>query len=310
MIRIEQVEKSFGALKAIDGLSLSLEEGTFCTLVGPSGCGKSTLLRMLNAMIAPDAGRIFLRDKDIASQPPDDLRRGIGYVIQSVGLFPHWRIKDNILAVPRLNKWPAQRCRDRLDEIIALTELDPAWLTRFPNELSGGQQQRIGVARALAADPDIILMDEPFSALDPPSRATLQDAVKRIQAQTKKTIVFVTHDIDEALKLGDQIVLMNKGRIAQHGTPQEILSQPQNAFVESFIGGTAPHLRLLDLIAVKERMRGGRPDADAPSIDQNACLKEALNLMLAHQCERLTVRDESGTIIGSISVEDIIGAPR
>jgi len=308
MIRIEQIEKSFGTLKAIDGLSLSLEEGTLCTLVGPSGCGKSTLLRMLNAMILPDAGRIFLRDKDIAAIPPDELRRGIGYVIQSVGLFPHWRIADNILAVPRLNKWPDKRCSERLEEIVALTELDPAWLTRFPNELSGGQQQRVGVARALAADPDIILMDEPFSALDPPSRSTLQEAVKRIQAQTQKTIVFVTHDIDEALKLGTRIVLMNKGQIAQQGTPQEILSQPQNAFVESFIGGTAPHLRLLDLIAVKDRMRGAISDANAPSIDESACLKEALNLMLAHKCERLAVRDESSTTIGSISFEDIIGA--
>jgi len=308
MIRIEQVEKSFGHLKAIDGLSLALDEDTFCTLVGPSGCGKSTLLRMLNAIITPDAGRIFLRGQDIASLPPDELRRGIGYVIQSVGLFPHWRIKDNILAVPRLNKWPEKRCRDRLDEIVALTELDPAWLTRFPNELSGGQQQRVGVARALAADPDIILMDEPFSALDPPSRATLQEAVKRIQAQTRKTIVFVTHDIDEALKLGDQIVLMNKGRIAQQGTPQEILSQPQNTFVEGFIGGTAPHLRLLDLITVRDRMRADEPAAVAPSINANACLKEALNLMLAQKCERLIVRDDGGTIIGSIGFEDLIGA--
>ncbi len=306
MIEIDSLSKSFGSLKAIDDLSLTLPEGSFCTLVGPSGCGKSTLLRMLNAMIPPDHGRILLRGQDIRSVPADQLRRGIGYVIQSVGLFPHWTIADNILAVPRLLKWSKTKCRQRLDEIVALTEIDPIWLTRLPRELSGGQQQRVGVARALAGDPDIILMDEPFAALDPPSRTLLQEAMLHIQAQSRKTIVFVTHDIDEALKLADVIVLMNKGKIAQMGSPQTILSDPQTGFVKNFIGGTAPHLRLLDLQTVATRMRA-IPSSSGAAISSEASLKEALNLMLAEGCSSLRVQ-QRGHTIGGIDITDLIEA--
>ncbi len=308
MIEVDSVSKTFGALKAIDGLSLKVEDGTFCTLVGPSGCGKSTLLRMINAMIAPDTGRISLRGADIATLPPDQLRRGIGYVIQSVGLFPHWTVADNILTVPRLLRWPKEKCAKRLDEIVALTEVDPAWLSRYPRQLSGGQQQRIGVARALAGDPDIILMDEPFSALDPPSRASLQAAMRRIHAQSKKTIIFVTHDIDEALKLGTQIVLLNKGRIAQTGTPQEILARPKDEFVETFIGGTAPRLRLLDFEPVSTRMRP-ETNVQAPPIFADASLKDALNLMLSESCAMLAVQDRDGRRVGTLTVADLIEAP-
>ncbi len=308
MIEIDGISKSFGGLKAIDNLSLKLPEGAFCTLVGPSGCGKSTLLRMINAMIVPDAGLISLRGTDISTLKPDRLRRGIGYVIQSVGLFPHWTIADNILTVPRLLRWPKEKCLERLDEIVALTEVDPAWLTRRPHQLSGGQQQRVGVARALAADPDIILMDEPFAALDPPSRGTLQDAMRRIHAQSKKTIVFVTHDIDEALKLADVMVLLNKGRLAQMGTPQDILEHPQSEFVRGFIGGAAPRLRLLDLKHVGTRMR---PDImeSAPVITADASLKDALNLMLAQQSQWLSVQDNTGKPIGTLHIADLIGSP-
>jgi len=307
LIEIEGISKSFGALKAIDDLSLKLPEGAFCTLVGPSGCGKSTLLRMINAMIMPDSGRILLRGTDIRTLRPDLLRRGIGYVIQSVGLFPHWTIADNILTVPRLLRWPEERCAKRLDEIVALTEIDPLWLTRYPRQLSGGQQQRIGVARALAADPDIILMDEPFAALDPPSRANLQDEMRRIHAQSKKTIIFVTHDIDEALKLASVIVLMNKGRIAQLGTPREILAKPANEFVQSFIGGGATHLRLLDLEQVSTRMRPQMAE-QAPAIFAHASLKDALNLMLTEGCTLLAVQDQNGQRIGTLHIADLIEA--
>jgi osmoprotectant transport system ATP-binding protein len=326
MIDIEHISKTFGssthlepdaggkpastfphpALKAIDDLSLNIPEGVFCTLVGPSGCGKSTLLRMINAMIVPDAGRIRLRGTDIGTLKPDQLRRGIGYVIQSVGLFPHWTVADNILTVPRLLRWPKDKCLSRLDEIVALTEIDPVWLARYPKQLSGGQQQRVGVARALAADPDIILMDEPFAALDPPSRANLQAAMRRIHSQSKKTIIFVTHDIDEALRLADVIVLINKGRIAQMGPPQEILARPENEFVQNFIGGTAPRLRLLDLEQVATRMR---PEmVEAPAILADASLKEALNLMLSEGSTVLAVQDQNGQRLGSIHIADLVEA--
>ncbi len=308
MIEIDRIGKTFGALKAIDDLSLTLPEGAFCTLVGPSGCGKSTLLRMINAMIRPDSGRISLRGTDIGTLKPDQLRRGIGYVIQSVGLFPHWTIADNILTVPRLLRWPKEKCRERLDEIVALTEVDPAWLTRLPRQLSGGQQQRVGVARALAGDPDIILMDEPFAALDPPSRANLQDAMRRIHTQSKKTIVFVTHDIDEALKLADVMVLLNKGQLAQMDAPKEILEKPQNDFVRGFIGGAAPRLRLLDLEQVSARMRA-EISVSAPVIAGDASLKDALNLMLTQQCQALSVQDETRTPIGTLHIADLIGSP-
>ncbi len=285
MIELDSVSKTFGALKAIDDLSLSVEDGVFCTMVGPSGCGKSTLLRMINAMIKPDTGRISLRGTDISTLPPDHLRRGIGYVIQSVGLFPHWTVADNILTVPRLLRWPKEKCARRLDEIVALTEIDSLWLSRYPQQLSGGQQQRVGVARALAGDPDIILMDEPFSALDPPSRASLQAAIRRIHAQSKKTIIFVTHDIDEALKLGTKIVLLNKGRIVQTGTPQEILAQPKDTFVENFIGGTAPRLRLLDLEHVATRMRTETNEQAPPNLcrcESERCLEPDADGKLHH----------------------------
>jgi osmoprotectant transport system ATP-binding protein len=308
VIEVDGISKNFGSLRAIDDLSLTLPEGAFCTLVGPSGCGKSTLLRMINAMIVPDCGRISLRGTDISTLKPDQLRRGIGYVIQSVGLFPHWTIADNILTVPRLLRWPKERCHQRLNEIVALTAVDPAWLARRPHQLSGGQQQRVGVARALAADPEIILMDEPFAALDPPSRANLQDAMRHIHAQSRKTIVFVTHDIDEALKLADVMVLLNKGRLAQMGTPREILEKPQNEFVRGFIGGAAPRLRLLDLEPVRARMRPQLIES-APLVAGDASLKDALNLMLALQCQALSVQDKAGVPIGTLHIADLIGSP-
>jgi osmoprotectant transport system ATP-binding protein len=249
-----------------------------------------------------------VRGTDISTLKPDELRRGIGYVIQSVGLFPHWTIADNILTVPRLLRWPKDKCRERLDEIVALTEVDPAWLTRLPRQLSGGQQQRVGVARALAADPDIILMDEPFAALDPPSRANLQEAMRRIHAQSRKTIIFVTHDIEEALKLADVIVLLNRGRLAQMGSPREILEHPQDDFVRGFVGGTAPRLRLLDLEQVGTRMHVGQ-SVQAPAIAMDASLKDALNKMLSEGCQVLSVQDSAGQTVGTLHISDLIEAP-
>ena len=219
MIELKAASKSFGGTPAVDGVCLRIEAGAFCVLVGPSGCGKSTTLRMINAMIAPDAGAVEIGGRNVVSLDAIALRRSIGYVIQSVGLFPHWTVAANIGAVPQLLGWDKNKIAGRVEEIAEALQIDPSQLPRYPRELSGGQQQRVGVARALAADPGIMLMDEPFAALDPVSRAALQNELRRLHAASGKTIVFVTHDMNEALRLASQIVVMNAGRIVQAGAP-------------------------------------------------------------------------------------------
>ncbi|MGO9004753.1 MAG: ABC transporter ATP-binding protein [Beijerinckiaceae bacterium] len=305
MIALHDVAKHFAGTEAVKDFSLRIDKGEFCVLVGPSGCGKSTALRMISAMIVPDAGSIEVAGKDISRVSPVELRRGIGYVIQSVGLFPHWTIAENILAVPRLLNWPKARLKARLEEIVALIGIDTQLLARYPRHLSGGQQQRIGVARALAADPPIILMDEPFAALDPLSRGNLQDEIRRIHAQSGKTIVFVTHDMDEALRLATMIVVMRQGRIMQKGTPAEVVLAPAHQFVRDFLGGPEFSVQALDVLSVETRMRKG-VEAKAPSIAATASLRQALNLMLAKKCSTLRVDDESGTPIGAVLIGDII----
>jgi osmoprotectant transport system ATP-binding protein len=305
VIELRDVSKNFAAAPAVADFSLKIESGSFFVLVGPSGCGKSTVLRMINAMIVPDKGQIEVHGQDIRAMEPETLRRGIGYVIQSAGLFPHWTAADNILAVPRLLKWSPSKCAARLDELVALLHIDPALLTRYPRQLSGGQQQRIGVARALAADPDIILMDEPFAALDPVSRAALQDELRAIHARSAKTIVFVTHDMDEALRLATGLAVMNDGRLIQAGTPAEILLAPASDFVRDFLGGEDLQLRLLDLVPVRRLMKQGKTHATA-TIAAGASLKEALNLMLARRRASLSVEDENGVRLGEIHLNDIV----
>jgi osmoprotectant transport system ATP-binding protein len=310
VIAVHDVTKHFDGTNAVTDFSLTIEAGEFCLLVGPSGCGKSTLLRMINAMISPDTGRIEINGRDISQVPAVELRRGIGYVIQSVGLFPHWTIAENILAVPRLLNWPKAKRQVRLEEIIALLGIDARLLARYPRHLSGGQQQRIGVARALAADPAIILMDEPFAALDPLSRTNLQEEMRRVHAQSGKTIVFVTHDMDEALHLASKIVVMRQGRLVQSGTPAEIVLDPRDDFVRDFIGGPEFSYRALDVIPVAKRMRKGAPTAshttESHAIAASASLKAALNLMLTRKCTSLRVDDPNGTAIGAISIGDIV----
>jgi osmoprotectant transport system ATP-binding protein len=305
MIGLHNVAKHFAGTRAVTDFSLAVGEGEFCVLVGPSGCGKSTVLRMINAMILPDAGSIEVFGADISRVSPVELRRAIGYVIQSVGLFPHWTIAENILAVPRLLNWPKARRAARLEEIVALIGIDTHLLARYPRHLSGGQQQRIGVARALAADPPIILMDEPFAALDPLSRGSLQDEIRRIHAQSGKTIVFVTHDMDEALRLATMIVVMRQGRIVQKGTPTEVVLDPAQDFVRDFLGGPEFSYRALEVFSVETRMRKG-VEAAAPSIAATASLKQALNLMLAKKCGTLRVDDETGSPIGAVFIDDIV----
>jgi osmoprotectant transport system ATP-binding protein len=305
VIELRDVSKSFGGKLAVCDFSLKIEMGAFFVLIGPSGSGKSTVLRMINAMIRPDKGQIKVRGRDICEVEPEKLRRGIGYVIQSAGLFPHWTAADNILAVPRLLHWSPAKCAARLDTLVALLRIDPAHLARYPRQLSGGEQQQIGLARALAADPDIILLDEPFAALDPLSRATLQDELRAIHAQSGKTIVFVTHDIDEALRLSTMMAIMSNGRLVQAGAPASILLAPADNFVRDFLGGEALQLRLLGTVPVSKLMRRG-PTAAAASIAAGASLKDALRLMLATRQSTLRVEDASGRRLGKILLSDIV----
>jgi osmoprotectant transport system ATP-binding protein len=238
-IRLEAVTKTFpgSAAPAVRELSLEMERGTLTALVGPSGCGKTTTLKMINRLVEPTSGRIVVDGQDVVERPVHELRRDIGYVIQQVGLFPHQTVATNIGTVPRLLGWGKARIKERVVELVELVGLDEEILSRYPAELSGGQQQRVGVARALAADPPVLLMDEPYSAVDPIVRTHLQDELIGLQARVQKTIVFVTHDIDEAIKLADRVAILAVGGVLeQYGTPEELLRRPATAFVERFLG--------------------------------------------------------------------------
>ena len=310
MIVIEDVRKRFpgSALPAVDGLSLTIGEGEVCVLIGPSGCGKTTTMRMINRMVDPDEGRILVGGTDIATVDPVELRRGIGYVIQQVGLFPHLTIAENIATVPQLLGWPAARIAARVDELLALVDMAPSeYRDRFPRALSGGQHQRVGVARALAADPPLLLMDEPFGALDPLTRAALQDEFLRLLRELRKTIVFVTHDMDEALKLGTRVAVLRQGRIVQVDTPGRLLAHPVDAFVESFVGGD----RALKRLAL---MRAGAAAApmtlppDARVIAADATLRDALALLLDPGGAPLAVVDAQARPLGGLTLERVRAA--
>jgi osmoprotectant transport system ATP-binding protein len=239
VISLRNVSKVFAGTSepAVRDLSVDIEEGHLVALVGPSGCGKTTTMRMVNRLIEPTSGSIVVNGVDVMQQDPVQLRRGIGYVIQSIGLLPHRTVRQNMTTLPWLMGWDQARVDERVDELVAMLDLDPALLPRYPSELSGGQRQRVGVARALATDPPVMLMDEPFGAVDPIVRERLQDQFLALQGTLKKTIVFVTHDIDEAIKMADKIVILNKGGvIEQHDTPERILSAPANDFVRRFVG--------------------------------------------------------------------------
>jgi osmoprotectant transport system ATP-binding protein len=254
MIRLEDLTKVFPAQEeaAVDDLSLEIYEGEIVVLVGPSGCGKTTTMKMINRIIEPTSGRIFLQGEDVTKVNPDNLRRRIGYVIQQIGLFPHMTIADNIATVPRMLGWEKKRTSDRIDELLETVGIDLSYRDRYPKELSGGQRQRIGVARAMAADPPVLLMDEPFGAIDPITRDRLQDEFLRLQQEIRKTIVFVTHDIDEAIKMGDRIaILKHQSKIAQYDTPERILTDPADEFVQDFIG-SGPSIKRLSLSRVSD----------------------------------------------------------
>jgi osmoprotectant transport system ATP-binding protein len=343
MIELEQVNKFFGDIPAVRDLSLAVEEGELCCLIGPSGCGKTTTLKMINRMIEATSGTIRVGGRGINIFKPHELRRSMGYVIQSIGLFPHMTVTENICVVPRLFKWERGRARSRATELLELFGLPPdEFKDKYPRELSGGQAQRIGVARALAGDPDILLMDEPFGALDPISRANLQRQFLRIQSELRKTVVFVTHDVDEAVRLASRIVLMQDGRMVQGDVPERMLSHPGNEFVERFIGSERS-LKRLSRLRVRDAMRpahggdgaeirvqgnvatgSGCPAASGntepgpsqgsaheegpdPVLEAGSDLRLALALLLQHGRQRLPVRDEQGGIRGELSLLDLLG---
>jgi osmoprotectant transport system ATP-binding protein len=310
MIAIEGLRKRFpgAASPAVDGISLDVASGEVCVLIGPSGCGKTTTMRMINRMIDPDEGRIAIGGRDIAAVDPVELRRGIGYVIQQVGLFPHLTIAENVATVPRLLGWSAARIAQRVDDLLALVHMDPAlYRTRYPRELSGGQKQRVGVARALAADPPLLLMDEPFGALDPLTRAALQDEFLRLLRELAKTIVFVTHDMDEALKLGTRIAVLRDGRVLQYDTPARLLAHPRDAFVESFVGSDRA-LKRLALIEVAAYVQPLVVSAEGRRVRLEASLRDALAVLLESGGQPLVVVDADGGIRGTLTLESIRGA--
>lgn len=311
MIELKNVTRRFGDTVAVDNINLTIETGEVCVLVGSSGCGKSTTLRMINRLLPHSSGDILVDGEDIAAMNPEQLRLNMGYVIQGTGLFPHWTVARNIAMVPQLLKWPRDRIDARVEELMALLDLDPAiHANKYPQQLSGGQAQRVGVARALAADPNILLMDEPFGALDAITRENLQVEMLRIQKQVRKTTVFVTHDIDEALKLATRIAVMDRGRIIQHDTPENILRHPASEFVENLVGKQDRGLKLMSLRPVRELMNPhGVPKHADPGVEglrEEDSVRLALSMMLWQDLHEVSVFNARGEETGVITRERII----
>ncbi|MGV3489746.1 MAG: ABC transporter ATP-binding protein [Devosia sp.] len=302
MIEIDGLTKDYLELRVVDAVSLTIAKGEIAVIVGTSGSGKTTLLRMINRLIEPTSGVVRIDGKDTREFQPHLLRRQIGYAIQGNGLFPHRTVGQNIATVPVLMNWPAERIAKRVDELLALFQLDPAeFRDRMPNELSGGQQQRVGVARALAAEPAVLLMDEPFGALDPIIRAKAQSDLLAIQKRFGTTIVLVTHDMEEAIHLGTRIAVMDKGKLLQYAPPEAIISRPATPFVAELIGGDRP-FRLLSLGHVRDLVEAG--PAQGEPIAADATLRDAYAEMLWTGREVLPVVD-AGTVIGRIRRDDI-----
>ncbi|MEO5834061.1 MAG: ABC transporter ATP-binding protein [Nakamurella sp.] len=295
---------------AVENFSMQIRPGELVMFVGPSGCGKTTTMKMVNRIIEPTSGSITIDGRDVLSLDPDELRRHIGYVIQQIGLFPHMTIAENIAVVPNLLKWSKARTDARVEELLHTVQLDPGQFAgRYPRQLSGGQQQRIGVARALAADPPVMLMDEPFGATDPITREKLQAEFLRLQSEIGKTIIFVTHDFDEAVRLGDRIaVLSERSQIEQFDTPAAILSAPANDYVASFIGRGAA-LKRLALVPVTAVTLG--PPSSVPTtatVPHDATLRDALDLLVVLGGERVDVADSTGRVLGSLTHQDFSAA--
>ncbi len=296
---------------AVDHCTLAVEKGEFVTLLGPSGCGKTTLLKMVNRLYEPSSGTIYLDGVDIRQLNVNTLRRQIGYVIQQVGLFPHMTVAQNIGTVPTLLGWPKQKIQARVDELLALVDLPPTeYRARYPAQLSGGQQQRVGVARALAGDPEFILMDEPFGAVDAITRTSLQAEMLALQRKLRKTILFVTHDVDEALRLADKIVIMRGGKIVQYDTPLNILNHPVDAFVKELTGGddTVRQLSLVRAQAAMQALPTNFHVTNQPTINYHQDLRHALSMLLRPTTPALVVVDEQKQPIGLLALDDIRAA--
>lgn len=304
-ITLESLRKQFpDGTVAVTSLDLRVRAGELAVLIGPSGCGKSTVLRMINQLVQPTAGRVLLDDADVTHADPVTLRRQIGYVIQHVGLFPHQTIRTNVGTVPRLLHWPRRRIRERADELLELVGLPPDQFgDRYPSELSGGQRQRVGVARALAADPVVLLMDEPFSAVDPIVRGRLQEEFLRLQAEVRKTIVLVTHDLDEAVRLGDRIaVLSNGGVLEQYDRPARLLGEPASEFVREFVGADRG-IRQLAVTPITEQLLIPGPAGTLPTVRLPGSLYDALATMLTAGTDRVQVTDPAGEPLGQLTRE-------
>ncbi|BCU53100.1 osmoprotectant transport system ATP-binding protein [Staphylococcus auricularis] len=300
MLSIKNLSKVYaGGKKAVDNISIDIENGSFVAFIGTSGSGKTTALRMINRMIEATEGQITMDGKDVRNMNPVALRRSIGYVIQQIGLMPHMTIKENIVLVPKLLKWSQEKKDKKAKELIKLVDLPESYLDRYPSQLSGGQQQRIGVVRALAAEQDVILMDEPFGALDPITRDTLQDLVKSLQQQLGKTVIFVTHDMDEAIKLADKICIMSEGKIIQYDTPDNILRAPANDFVREFIGQNRliqdrPNIRTVEDAMIKP-----------VTVEADQSLNDAVSIMRERRVDTIFVIDQQQRLLGYLDIEDI-----
>ncbi|MDJ1152723.1 betaine/proline/choline family ABC transporter ATP-binding protein [Macrococcus caseolyticus] len=305
MLEMSNVSKVYkGGKKAVSDLNISIKQGEFIAFIGTSGSGKTTAMRMINRMIEPTSGTIILDGKNIKELNPVQLRRKIGYVIQQIGLLPHMTIRDNITLVPKLLKWSEEDKNKKAEELIQLVDLPLSYLDLYPAQLSGGQQQRIGVVRALAADQDIILMDEPFGALDPLTRDTLQDLVKELQVKFNKTFIMVTHDMDEAIKLADRIVIMSNGEVVQLDTPNNILRRPANDFVRDFIGEnrliqTTPNVKTVDEAMVKPI-----------SVTAEKSIGEAIQIMRERRVDTLLITDNDNVLVGYVDIEDLSEAAK
>lgn len=297
MIQLNEVIKKYGDIIAVDGISFDVAAGENLVLLGTSGCGKTTTLKMINRLIEPDGGNITINGKDIAQQNAEDLRRGIGYVLQNIGLFPHYTIEENIAVVPKLLNWDKKKTANRIHELIEKLHLPENILHFYPNELSGGQQQRVGLARALVADPSILLMDEPFGALDNVTRSSIQREFKDLKELTRKTIVMVTHDVPEAFELADRICLMDKGKIMQLGTPKELLFKPANDFSEKFLDGQrlALEFKVIRIEDVWANLSDHKND-DSKTLTADISIWEAMEKLRTGTVAELNFRNDKGEI--------------
>lgn len=313
MIRLEELTKIFetreGRAVAADRVSMEVREGEICILLGPSGCGKTTTLKMINRLVPPTSGKVFINGQDTTDYDTITLRRGIGYVIQQIGLFPNMTVAENIGVVPRMLGWDKRRIGKRVAELLEMVSLDPAVFTnRFPKELSGGQQQRVGVARALAADPPVLLMDEPFGAIDPINRGLIQDEFLKMQQKLGKTVLFVSHDIDEAVKMGDKIALFSDGTLQQFDAPDNVLAHPANDFVADFVGRDRT-LKRLPLARAADVLDPDTSQADVGATDihvsESDDLRTVVSLMFAHELDRLPCLDDQGCYVGCVTLSGI-----